>query len=594
MVIWPSWFWGPKFRSPRASPSPSAIHSFPCTRLVQLTPVSVVALPLKDGVLAVKTPSRLGVPYSRVLAKYDHEHTSFRPHHQTPQDMRTKVEEWLIRHAKCGEEKPECRECVRSGHKCDGYTNASQKELQHQMNDAASRIWNSGPGGNSVLMPGTRQERQYVHLFCTHATKALSGFFTSEFWTRFLPQLSQREPTIRHAVVAVGVMYEQQLQGRLLPTSPQEDVSDAFVLQQYNRAIKNLLHQISAPQESAVDLTLIACLLFACVEMLRQNNVRTMDHVQAGLQILRRRLQNGRNDAITRLDRELVHIFRRLNLQIAFFGRPLVTMNIATEKSTLLPPGQKLTFENIDQARECLTSTLNRGMILIQQVGFERVIPPAKVYMQRLEQQNAFLDELDTWHTAFKALRHKSAKGAGISDPRAPLILLVQYHAALIWVTNCLVREETAYDAFFTNFEVLVTSAEELVRLSRAAQLSSVEEGFTLDAELIPPLYWTAFRCRHPLLRRRAIQVIIDYPSKEGMWGKRLNICAAQTVMEFEEAPYSFLPVEDRLPQEHHRIYEALLSPEKEFYENPCLMLFMLKPHGVDAEWVNHQTEVHW
>ncbi|KAJ5387121.1 hypothetical protein N7509_009662 [Penicillium cosmopolitanum] len=104
-----------------------------------------------------------------------------------------------IRHVKCGEEKPECKQCTSTGRKCDGYSNASQKELRANISKSSyapvvpvssSRVSIINSDNRLVLIPGTRQERQYVHFFCAEATSALSGFFPSDFWNRFLPQMS--------------------------------------------------------------------------------------------------------------------------------------------------------------------------------------------------------------------------------------------------------------------------------------------------------------------------------------------------------------------------------------------------------------------
>ncbi|KAJ5171845.1 hypothetical protein N7492_004438 [Penicillium capsulatum] len=511
-----------------------------------------------------------------------------------------------MRHVRCDEEKPECKKCTESGRKCDGYKTASQTELRNEITQGLPQHpWRLSPDHRLVLLPGSREERQYVLLFNGQATRALSGFFPSNYWSQYIPQLSHHCPTIRHAVAAVGAVYERQINGLLLPaTETDPGAAEHFELQQYNKAIQGFVEQLASPEKPGISMILTTCLLFICVEVLRTNNGRALNHVQGGLQILARHLQDGKPIVKNDSDRELVHLFYRLNLQGSFFGRGLLQLDLPIEKSTSMGVANKLVFDHISQARECLTSLANRAFSFIRKVSYPPLTPSeVKDQHRQLDQHQTGQLQLDQprlvlefclWETAFESMKTRSAKRVGISDPRAPLALQIEYHTMSIWLKCCLSRGQLFYDRFFPEFESIVSAAEKIIDLGTGPDVTDFPSQFSLDAEVIPALYWTASHCRDSRIRRRAIEATRNYPTREGMWHKRRYVEAATKIMEFEEAHCSFLPVEERIPEECYRIHDALMFSEEAFYTNPCPVMFLWKPHGLDADFEKYWDEVQW
>ncbi|KAJ5105991.1 hypothetical protein NUU61_003338 [Penicillium alfredii] len=487
-----------------------------------------------------------------------------------------------------GGQKPACSQCTRSGRKCDGYTDASQTELRSEIDRAIPRrTWNINPDQRIVLVPGTREERQYVHFFCTQVTEAISGVFHSDVWSQFLPQLSHQNSTIRHAVAAVGALYER----RVLVLSNGSSEPEHFALQQYNKAIRDFLGQLGSAQEVGVELMLITCLLFVCFEMLQLNNQRALDHVQGGVQILSERQRNGRPIIRNNIDRELCQLFSRLNTQVSLFGRPTLALDITTEKPSS-SSNASVTLENISQARDSLSNLVNRAVAFTRVVGFMRERTPEPEHQRQLQMQRDLAEDFSEWHAAFEILRAKPAKSAGISDPRAPLVLVTEYHIMRLWLLNCVTREESSYDNHFADFDVAVSASEQIVALSAAPNSKLAAHQFTLDADVVPALWWAAHKCRHPLIRRRAMRALDRYPTREGMWNKTRYLRAAELIVGLEEAPVASLAVEERTVAERHRIHNSLMFEENEFGPGSLPILLMTKPHGLDAEWVSRWYKV--
>ncbi|KAJ5280057.1 hypothetical protein N7478_005429 [Penicillium angulare] len=96
-----------------------------------------------------------------------------------------------FRHTKCGEEKPECLQCTTTNRKCSGYEDLLQEKLRQRVAKIYAAPVPLTSDSCLVLLPCTREERQNLHHFCTHTVHALSGFFASELWQYYLPQISQ-------------------------------------------------------------------------------------------------------------------------------------------------------------------------------------------------------------------------------------------------------------------------------------------------------------------------------------------------------------------------------------------------------------------
>lgn len=121
---------------------------------------------------------------------------------------------------------------------------------------------------NSIFQTqGSNEERRCFDFFLNRTTSQLSGFWVSDFWGCFILQAAHHQPAIRHAVLALGSLHERFEAGDRSVVSPIWDKGEGgFALQQYNQAIQQLIKPTSEG-EQAIDVCLIACLLFACFEV---------------------------------------------------------------------------------------------------------------------------------------------------------------------------------------------------------------------------------------------------------------------------------------------------------------------------------------
>ena len=176
----------------------------------------------------------------------------------------------LVRHIKCDERKPCCIRCTSTGRKCDGYAPLEKSKERKQPSVTSSGhcsiIHQRNP---NIEIFGDQAERRSFCFFRDRTAPQLAGLFASEFWDCLLPLSAHHQPAIRHAVVALSALHERFENNDNSILSSNSDVAQGgFALQQYNCAIGCLIKSVKDGEDQSVDVALIACILFACFEVL--------------------------------------------------------------------------------------------------------------------------------------------------------------------------------------------------------------------------------------------------------------------------------------------------------------------------------------
>ena len=115
---------------------------------------------------------------------------------------------------------------------------------------------------------GDEAERRSFHYFRTRTAPQLAGYFSSDFWDCLVPLSTQHQPAIRHAVIALASLHERFEDNDSSILSSNYDIAKGgFALAQYTRAIGCLIGPVTAGGQQALDVSLVACILFACFEV---------------------------------------------------------------------------------------------------------------------------------------------------------------------------------------------------------------------------------------------------------------------------------------------------------------------------------------
>lgn len=347
----------------------------------------------------------------------------------------------------------------------------------------------------------------------------------SRFWDRTVLQVCHVEPAVRHAVLALSSLHQ------LSEARQDADVAlrhQRYADQHYNQALSaaQSLLQCSGPED--IDRVLITCLVFTCYENVRGNYAASHVHTGSGRAIMaqhrgRLRRQSRRNDL-----NEIQQLFARLDIGALAFSPsnsryPYDMDSFYATSPNLLPDA----FDSIEDARAPLIDHI-RWSLVVRLSDFGAVLQDSSLFATLETERSKVADHLSRWSLRFEEL--------AAHDPNASPILVrtlrIWHKLISIDIVANWYGSELRYDNHVTEYEYIVTTAEEIIELL----VQKPDRGlFSFDLGITIPLFATVERCRDPNIRRRALKAMHAGPKQEGTWGPGAAL-AAEKWMEFEES----------------------------------------------------------
>jgi hypothetical protein len=422
-------------------------------------------------------------------------------------------------------------------------------------------------------------------------------WFTSNLFTKTIPQLAHQDAALRHAMMAIGAM-ANAVAPTFLPgaCSGPTHVGPHYknALSYYGQALRLVrLHQ--GPSDSQLRSALIACLLFVCFETLHGHREAALHHINHGMMIVEQflRLKEANKQSIMDsskpatppatqtlppidtaspvaddrpiiamdsespspegLDEEIIQVFQRLDFQS--WSTAIVVPTRRAPRLGVRSTGMHdvhsipTSFHSLQEAR--------RWWDLVQHwiLHFPRTIVDemASLTLSDPERANSLLDYcdlpgvdlrraeylacLEKWNAAFWPL-YVNARADSRSNPdnyyRAASLRL-QYQIA--WISTraiCFSDYESMYN--------LTPHFRELNRLgaillpAQSRLRGGGMEIFTLDNGPTMALFVTATKCRVEEVREEAIALMKKYPRRDGFWDSRCAVLIAELNRQIEEA----------------------------------------------------------
>ena len=414
--------------------------------------------------------------------------------------------------------------------------------------------------------------------------------------------VSQSEPAVRHALVAVGALDERRdvyLQNvtytKSIVIDPPLDNGDSsqrgqhndpFAISQYNKAIAHVANAMSSPSSNSIDTALLVCILFVCVECLRGDYAPALKHFRGGMSIALaaagKEGPNSRVSQMTGIRERLMPFFNRLELLCQLYGqRP--------EYEYGLGPSQTLpdAFHSIVEARDSIVHMMNISIRLIHSTKFRRY--SNEITLDDIIQHNEIVSCLSAWKPTLDRFLATAPPSTHLQE--AATTLEIQRIATLSWLNRSLVPEESTADADMPLYEQAVRLAESL-RISPDYQNQTNPQTsktpppstFLFDMEIVSPLYLVAIKCRHPLIRRRAIAVLRHTVRREGLWDSVKAAAVAERVIQIEEKDLKVLDG-SVLPEEVARVANVHIDSGPGLNPSGHKLTFFTMPRGVRGEW---------
>ena len=453
-----------------------------------------------------------------------------------------------------------------------------------------------------VSTPTNDIEQRSLRFFRTRTAVIFAGYCDSGFWDRVVLHVSNTEPAVRHAVMALGSLHEYfESQGTAIGYDLKHK-SLYFSLQQYNKAIAFLSQDFSAGIRLPVEIVMICCALFISIEILQGNYAATARHLLGGSKILSGWLSaHDRNPSCLMRD-ELLPIFLRLNIQVkTLVDFPSSTSELDDPQTNSLP----ISFASLQEARTSLYSQLNKLFDFIQtdetflytstgipdyvlsemfaaaeeQNQIETFLfsphrSPAEMAVAKKERLRR-LEILEKWKAAFDAFLLQFSSGMGSRELGGAILLQIHYICAWVIVATCHSRLQTVFDEYKSQFEKIVSLSKSLVAAGDTEGSYYGKTNFWIDMGIIGPVYLAASRCRDPVVRREAVQILRS-PRREGAWDGEAAAMVADRIIALEEAGLSPVKIAGDIP-EYARIHVRKVVID---LQNSLVVLSCYNPHA--------------
>jgi hypothetical protein len=168
--------------------------------------------------------------------------------------------------------------CTSTGRQCDGYS--------VPVEDYQVQVWTSNQSGTLQKTVSTYSAFgngiHYLEFYHHCVRQRLSSAFDNKFWSRITLQMAHSEPSVRHALIALGYLHSTE-------TGSMRHARSRFaghhesktLLYHYNKSVRSLVDRINETAYSP-EIGLVTCLLFVCMEYLRGNYhtaFQVSDHV---------------------------------------------------------------------------------------------------------------------------------------------------------------------------------------------------------------------------------------------------------------------------------------------------------------------------
>lgn len=352
-----------------------------------------------------------------------------------------------------------------------------------------------------------------------------------------MPHFCHAEPAIRHAVLAISSLHETlsvaQGSGSAANDASNPGVlANTFAAEQYGKALKHL-QEWKPTESSPATVPLLACLLFVCIEFMLGDEGASQVHINQGRLIL---AQLEPSPEVDMIKKHFVPIYSRLSLSSFLFG----SFPAAIPSKLKSSHATNLFFASVDEAEVALYEMIDDGLRFTGQAKRAAYsLRPEDPELQMLaREQNDLLARLSRWHIAFvviSATDDASGKGR---------LCMVYYHAAKLLVSTALSTLETAFDSHIEDIAAIISNSAEFVHASRRSTARDPSKAaissprFVFDSEVIPPLYCAITKCRHPMLRRAARDLLRQdavLNRRENLWDARLLAEIGKRCMEIEE-----------------------------------------------------------
>ncbi|KAM6485590.1 hypothetical protein HDV62DRAFT_257856 [Trichoderma sp. SZMC 28011] len=469
------------------------------------------------------------------------------------------------RRVKCDEAKPECHRCLSRNRYCGGYgiwgggtinRNTVQNSFPSTSNDSETPRYTVRAG---ILSPLTdapfadEDKKWYLDHFTARISGRLASVFDSPFWGHLVQRAAFTEPLVCSAAAALGAIYKSREDSQDLMTHPDRTNHHhrLFAFREYNKTLSLLRSRLLQNDSASRHVLLITCVLVTAFELVQGNHQAALHHVNHGLGVLfvydqdqHSRISRPSERAKRHSDGENViePFFRTMLLSTLIGGTPISSFVSFLDAATSLRVTIPDKFDGPCEARRALDALLINALQVTEKYDCSATEPVS----DDIHQKYCRLQRAEkAWISAYI---HDKPTLISKSNFRTihGVHLLQMYHSMIsimIAVAPCV--SEAAYDEHTSTFASILSQTVSMwdrtgFSVHEPHQRHGCITGprVTLELGIIPALYYTALKCRDPILRRQAAKLLMVAPYSEGIWHSVVVARAALAIIELEEDNY--------------------------------------------------------
>lgn len=434
-----------------------------------------------------------------------------------------------IRRVKCDEGRPECKKCISTGRKCDGFEIAPEPAitsppLPTQCLHALTPLY-----GKASLF-----EKEMFSLFRTKTVTQVAGAFYQPFWHVDVLLAAQTQPAIWHASLSMAAMYSWF---KIPPDDPQGQLIRQnhykFALKQYNEAITHLVELAQNKDIQSAEVLLMASVLFTGLSSLRGDPKEAMMHASHGLRVAEQWKFLERTEAPE--DNNTTHILPTKSLVGLVDGFEVQYMWTGARQPILRRPNipREVPVAPFASATEaCFELQRLVGGLLIA-VRNEKVRRTADQPLPVPDLRQPYRHALSAWKVKFSHL--KWSQRLRQTDLDCALVLDIWLCGAEIAASLDLSLFEIAWDKFAPKFKRIVKLTQKLVAEEALLEEQRGRPVYSFSPSVCEPLFMVGSSCRDSGVRRKAISLLRQRPRREGIWDAKLMAAIAEAKMLIEE-----------------------------------------------------------
>ena len=191
-------------------------------------------------------------------------------------------------------------------------------------------------------------------------------------------------------------------------------------------------------------------------------------------------------------------------------------------------------FSSLEEARNSLDYNWNRCQQVLMDSSHSQL---PQIAGPLLEERQQLINAVARWDSAFQAFLRKVGKSFDCRSLQAARTIEISHTFLTMFLEYDYsdLEDQMNWDVFCPQFERIVELAA-LVVASYTEPFENQGPTYCIDMNIVAPLYAVAHRCRHPVIRRKAIALLYAASRQEGIWESRMTARCAERVIEMEEA----------------------------------------------------------